>query len=262
MKTINLIIITGAVVVTTVLLFLSCKKETGKEVAIETTNFNNSAIIQVYNASVPSAATDPRRNYVYVDGSPITGARIDFGTFFPSSSTGAAITGGLKQLLIKDTLSASVQPPMSFAETFQAGKSYTIFMYDTFTAIKQKTVETIIQIPSDTTARVRFANFVYYPTAIPGIDIFSTRRNAFVVSNLLPTQVTDFIPYASSLSDTLFVTESGNPSNKLDTLAGFNPTRKRSYTLVFRGRWRTNETIISGTTTAPNPRTLASFPNN
>ena len=254
--------ITGGTVMTIVLLFLSCKKEVGKEVAKENTDFSNSAIIQVYNASVPSAATDPRRNYVYVDGNPITGARIDFGSFFPSSSTGAAITGGFKQFLIKDTLSASTQPPVSFSETFQAGKSYTIFMYDTFTAIKQKTVQTIIQIPADTTSRVRFANFVYHPTAIPGIDIFSTRRNGFVATNLLPTQVTDFIPYASSLSDTLFVTESGNLSNKLDTLAGFNPTRKRSYTLIFRGRWRTNEVQISATATAPNPRTLAAFPNN
>src|SRR6185295_9415023 len=98
-------------------------------------------------------------------------------------STGAAIVGGLKQCLIKDTLSASTQPQISFAESIQAGKSYTIFMYDTFTVIKQKTVETIIQIPADTTARVRFANFVYHPTAIPGIDIFSTRRNGFVATN-------------------------------------------------------------------------------
>jgi hypothetical protein len=82
------------------------------------------------------------------------------------------------------------------------------------------------------------------------------------VTNLLPTQFTDFMPYASSytsgvpLNDTLIVFENGT-TNRLDTLLNFSPTRKRSYTLIFRGRWRTNE--AGG---AANPRTLSSFANN
>jgi hypothetical protein len=242
---------------------LACKKELGKEVAKEQLNFNNSTILQVYNASIPSAATDPRRNYVYVNAQPVTGAALAYGSLFPSSGPGFAVTAGFNAFLIKDTLSAGTQPQLAFAENLQAARAYTIFMYDTFTALKQKTVETNIVIPADTTARVRFANFVYHPTQIPGIDIFSKKRNEFVATNLMVTDVTAFIPYASSLNDTLYVTETGNPANKLDTLNGFNPVRKRSYTLVFRGRWRTNEMLITPpSTTAPNPRTLAVFANN
>lgn len=257
MKINRTVILVSVVVIMVVSFFISCKKETGKEIAQETSDLSNSAIIQVYNASIPSAATDPRRNYVYVDNIPLTGAPITFGSFFPSSATGAAVASGSKQFLIKDTIGTSAQPQLTFTQTLNARSGYTIFMYDTFTTIKQKTVETIIEIPNDTTARVRFANFVYHPSAISGIDIFSTRRNANVVSNLLPTNVTPFMAYAAATNDTLYVTEAGNPSNRLDTLRPFNPTPKRSYTLIFRGRWRTNE--IGN---AANPRTLSVFANN
>ena len=247
----------SAAAVPFVSLFISCKKETGKEIAQETSDLNNSAIIQVYNASIPSAATDPRRNYVYVDNVPLTGAPVAYGGLFPSSSTGSALAAGSKQFLIKDTISTSVQPQLTFTQTLNASSKYTIFMYDTFTTIKQKTVETNIQIPDDTSARVRFANFVYHPSSIAGIDIYSTRRKANVASNLKQTDVTDFMPYASATNDTLIVSEAGNPSNRLDTLRPFNPTPKRSYTLIFQGRWRTNE---AGS--APNPRALSVFANN
>jgi hypothetical protein len=275
MKFTKQIITSGAIITTVVLFFLSCKREVGKEVATEQTNFNNSAIIQIYNASVPSpAATDPRRNYVYVDGNPITGAPIAFGSFFPSSSTGASLTGGFKQFLIKDTISTSTQPPISFSETFQAGKSYTIFMYDTFTAIKQKTVETIIQIPADTTARVRFANFIYSPTAFPGnFDIFSVKRNAVIFSNIATTEITNFIPYASALTDTFYVRLNGSSANLqnvdttgkptiLDIQAILTPTRLRSYTLIFRGGYKSSANKTTTGTAIGSARTLSTFANN
>jgi hypothetical protein len=236
---------------------LSCTKADPKSLAPIQYNLANNAVVQVYNASIPSAATDPRKNYVYINGTPLTGAAVSYGSFFPATGPGAAVRTGLNAFQIKDTLPTATQPVLAFPANLEAGKNYTVFMYDTFTAIKQKMVETNLVTPTDTTSRVRFANFVYYPTAIPGIDIFSKKRNDYVVQNLLPTQVTDFIPYASTVNDTLYVYEAGNPANKLDTLNGFNPTRLRSYTLIFRGRWRTNEI-----NSAVNPRVLSVFANN
>jgi hypothetical protein len=165
----------GAAIITGAFFYTGCKKETGKETAIEQLSFNNNSIIQYYNASIPNAATDPRRNYLYVDAKPLTGASVTYGSLFPSSSTGAAVLSGFRALLLRDTLSTTTQPQISFGQTFQAGKSYTIFMYDTFTVVKQKTVETNIIIPDDTTARVRVANFVYHPTIIPGIESYSVK---------------------------------------------------------------------------------------
>ncbi len=232
----------------TVLVFQSCKKEVNSRV-ITQSNFNNMAFVQVYNGTLNST-----RNYVLVDAANVTGAALAYAGTFPSTQTNFALTAGFREFVIKDTLSTSTQPQMVFAETFQAGTYYTVFMYDTLTAPKQKTVVNEIVIPDDTTARVRFANFIHSATAVPAVDIFSLKRNSNVFTNVQRTEVTGFLPYASALNDTLYVRETGT-SNLLATLNGFNPTRKRSYTLVFRGRYQT-----TGTTGVA--RLLSSFANN
>src|SRR5258706_4377504 len=137
----------------------------------------------------------------------------------------------------------------------EVSKQYTVFTYDTTTAAKQITVVNNIVIPSDTTARVKFANFIWSRTGVgPTVDIFSKQRNANVFSGIAPTQVTEYIPYAAALSDSLIVRVAGTLT-PLDT-AVFSFARKRSYTLIFRGRATNDET--AGATF---PRTLSSFVN-
>ncbi len=237
-------------VIATAFLAVSCVKETGKEVALEQYDYSSKAFVQVYNGTLSSA-----RNYVYVDGAPVTGAALAYASTFPSTPSLFAITSGFRAFLIRDTSSTILtQPAMSFAENLQATGNYTIFMYDTLTSPKQKIVQNDIIIPTDTTARVRFANFIFTRTAVPNVDIFSLKRNANVFTNVGITEVTGYIPYASSLNDTLYVRETGT-ANLLATLNGFNPVRKRSYTLVFRGRYQT-----TGTTGLA--RLLSSFSSN
>ena len=67
------------------------------------------------------------------------------------------------------------------------------------------------------------------------------KRAANLFTNIPVTGVTDYIPYASSLTDTLYVRETGTMT-QLAVLNGFNPTQLRSYTLVFRGRYQTTGT--------------------
>ena len=203
-------------------LLSACLKDI-KDTNPQVNDFSNIARVQVINATVAST-----RNYVFVDGVPVTGASFAYGAVFPlSPNTSFMVPAGLRTFLIKDTSSTILtQPPMSFAESFDGNRFYTIFMYDTVSQVKQKTVSTNIVVPTDGSARVRFANFVYFPTIIPGIDIFSKKRNEFVVTNLLPTQVTDFTSYPTGVNDTLYVSEAGNPANRLDTLNGFNPTAR------------------------------------
>ena len=154
--------------------------------------------------------------------------------------------------MIRDTLTATTQTPLSFAQNMDVGKNYTIFMYDTINAAKQKTVETKIVVPGDTTARLRFANFIFSKNAVPAVDIFSKRRNVNVFTNVAVTGVTDFIPVPSAFTDTFYVRETGT-TNQLAVLNGLTPTEKRSYTLVFRGRYETTSGTIA--------RTLSSFIN-
>lgn len=226
--------------------WLSCTK-TFDEKVLQQQDFSTSSLLQVYMGTVSAT-----RNFVFVDYKPVTGSLLTYGNVFPATAHAFAVPGGQRSFLIRDTLSSSTQTPLSFAENMETGKHYTIFMYDTINAAKQKTVETNIVVPADTTARMRFANFIFSKTAVPAVDIFSKTRNINLFTNVQVTQVTDFITVPSDLTDTLLVRETGT-TNQLAVLNGITPTEKRSYTLVFRGRYQTTSGTIA--------RTLSSFIN-
>ena len=213
-------------------LFLSCKKEFEKLI-VEDTNLSGKAFLKVYNSAV-----NTNRNYVYVDNVPVTGSILAYGAVFPSTGYTTVLEPGSHAILVKDTLASSTQTPVSFTSTFEAGKNYTLFTYDTVNSVKYKLVNDLIEIPADTTSRIRFANMIYSSTPLPNVDLFSTRRNANIFSNVALAQVTDFIQYASNSVDTLYVRATGTTTN-LTPLFAIRPTQKRSYTIVYRGRYGT-----------------------
>jgi len=236
-------------------IMVSCTKSFDEKFT-EQDDFSNSSIMQVYVATVNAS-----RNFMWVDSRQINGASLTTGSVFPTTGYGFEVGGGLRNFLVRDTLSTSTQLPYSFAENLQAGKNYTLFMYDTITSPKQKTVITNIEVPTDTTARIRFAHFPYSPTEIPAVDIFSVKRNANIFTNVSLTEVTGFIPIASGVTDTFYVRLAGtgtnlqnfNPSPAPGALTNIQailtPTIRRSYTLIFRGGYRatatTNTTVRS-----------------
>jgi hypothetical protein len=268
MKAINLIK-AGSSLIISALLVVSCAKKVDKRVAVENTNFADKSFVQVYNGVVGSS-----RNYVYVDGVPVNGAILSYNAVFPSTPANFSIGNGFRAFLVRDTSSTVLtQPPLSFAENLQAGSYYTIFMYDSSISPKKKIVTNNIQVPADTTARLRFANFILNPTALPsGFDIFSVKRNAVIFSNVRETEITDYIPYASASTDTFYVRLNGSTSNlqNIDTTgkptilniqATLNPTRFRNYTLVWRGSYRgVNNKTTTGAAIAA-ARGLSSFVN-
>jgi hypothetical protein len=230
--------------VTTGAIITSCEK-TFDDKTPGQTDFQNSAIAQVYVATVNAS-----RNYVYMDGIQVTGSLMTSGSLFPSGASGFSLNSGLHSLLIRDTATTTTQVPYTFAQNFAGGNRYTIFLYDTITAPKQKTVVTDIVVPSDTSSRIRFANFIYNTSALPAVDLFSHVLNRNIFANVSVTDVTGFIPYPSLLPvDTLYVRETGtmNQLFKLTITGGLVP--KRSMTFAYRGSFK-------GTT-----RTLSAFYN-
>lgn len=245
MKTIKTYIAGLGLLAFAVAALVSCEKTFDDKLATDD-DLNNSTTVQVFNAIVNS-----NRTQVYVEGQKISGATITQGTVFPlNPNPGFEVQGGLRPFLVRDTLSTSTQLPLSFAENMQVDRHQTIFLYDTITSPKQKTVIDNIQVPSDTTARIRFANFVYNPTGIPAVDIYSVKRGTNIFTNVQVTDVTEFIPYASALTDTIYIRPTGTSTN-LQNVTGstwadirliFTPTIRRSYTVVFWGSWRTTNT--------------------
>ncbi|NBT16711.1 MAG: DUF4397 domain-containing protein [Chitinophagia bacterium] len=226
-------------------MLLSCQKEAYNPVAQENRDLAKSAFVKFHNGIVNS-----NRTYIYADLVPLNGATIAFGSVFPSLSPSyAALNAGARAIAIRDTLFPSTQYPLAFNAQLEAGAYYTIFAYDSINAPNQKIVKDNIEAFGDTTARIRFANFPYSTTAMPNVDIFSQKRQANVFTNIAPTAVTDFIPYASNLNDTLYVRPTGTTT--VLTQSTLLPTARRSYTVIFRGSYRV--------TTGAAARTLTSF---
>lgn len=231
MKSIKKIILGVAGLFATGIALVSCTKSFDSRLAATYGN-DASSNVQLFIATVGAS-----RNYLVVDNKPVNGAALVSGSLFPSVGFGFSVPTGMRSFLLRDTLTATTQTPVSFAQVMEIGKSYTIFAYDTITAVKQKTVETPIIVPGDTTSRLRFANFIYNPNVITGVDVFSFNRNTNIFTNVNVTDVTAFIPYPSAIAtDTLYIRPTGVTTTNLIKFALTGGlTQKRSYTLVYRG---------------------------
>ena len=238
MKFLNKIILVFGVLAIAVF-YLSCSRETPHIAPPQ--NVSDGATVQVFNATVKAA-----RNYVYVDGVPVSGIVFAYGGVFPGTAYGFKLTPGARAITIKDTLPATTQTPVTFTQSVDAGKSYTIFTFDTITSTKQVTVVNNIVIPTDTSSRLRFANFIYNPTLVANVDVYSFRKPGTpVFANVATTQVTDFIPYASGQTDTLYVYAAGTTSPLLVKQLVPSLVATRSYTSTYNGSYRGTKAVTT-----------------
>jgi len=231
----NTIKIKGLWLATLSILYVSCSRDT-PHIAPAESDLSNSAVVQVFSATVRAT-----RNFIYVDGVPVSGAALAYGGIFPGTAYSFKVNSGTRSFLIKDTLPATTQTPLTFSQNMEATKSYTIFSYDTITSVKQKTVLNNITIPTDTSCRLRFANFIYNTTTVANVDVYSFRRGtaaAAVFSNVATEQVTDFIPYPSGITDTLYVYAAGTKTPLLVKKLVPSLVATRSYTSAYNGSYR------------------------
>lgn len=243
----------------------SCKKDYAQRVAETTSNdLTNYAFMKVIDATVGA-----NRNYVYQESTlyPITGSPLTTGSAFPATGTPAyfSLYKGNRIIMVKDTLSTTTQKPITYTGNLTAGNYYTMFTYDTTTNAKYVLVQDMIEAPADSTARVRFANLIYSSTTIPTVDVYSARLGTNIFTNVSVGQVTNFIPYPTQISDTLYIRPTGTTTNlasypsipAISGSAAFVPVAGRSYTVVFEGRYQTapipGGSVSSNTLSATNP---------
>ena len=213
----------------------SCEKTFDEKIELKTEQ-DNTATVQVFIATVNAA-----RNYVYVDAKPVNGAALVSGNLFPANGIGISVSPGLRGMMVRDTSSTTTQTQLAFAQNMQAGMGYTVFVYDTITAVKQKTVETRLIVPSDTSCRIRFANFAYNGNAVtPAIDVVSTGKNEIVATSVPYTGVTEFVAHPTGLSGEGFQIREAGTSNVLASITSVSLVPKRSYTIVYRGSHRSS----------------------
>lgn len=247
-------ILFALLILSAVLLVDACRKPYTYIAANDTDIINNSATVQIFGACARIA-----RNYAFVDGAPVSGATFSFGGVFPGTAYSFRVTPGTHSLLMKDTLVTTTQVLTTYSQVFDLGKNYTIFLYDTVTSPKVFAVQNKITIPTDTSCMLRFANFIYNPTAVPNVDVYSFRRGGIggfattttpIFANVATNQVTDFIPYASLLPDTLYVYGVGTTAPLLAKQLVVSLTPTRSYTSAYIGSHRAAATAKSISTFA------------
>ena len=205
-----------------------------------TTNFNSTSFVQIFNGTVKAT-----RNYAYVDATPVSGVTFSAGGVFPATAFAFNVQSGSRNFLIKDTLVTTTQAPLNFTENVEGSKSYTIFMYDTITSPKEVMIANTIEVPTDSTSRLRFANIIYNSAAVPNVDVYSFRRGTStpVFTNIATNAVTPFIPYASGSTDTLYVYATGTTSPLIVKTLIPSLTPQRSYTAAYNGSYRGTKTI-------------------
>ncbi|TAG11824.1 MAG: DUF4397 domain-containing protein [Sphingobacteriia bacterium] len=213
--------------------FIACTKNFDGRTA-EQTSLAKKSYIRFYAGSLAAA-----RNFIEIDNMRLNGSPLSMGGVFPGTSTVTAfsvIDPGLKTIKIYDSLITTIQAPLSVSQNFEGGQYYTIYSHDTSNAVKALVTNDIFNIPTDTTASVKFVNIIYSSSVIPNIDLFSRRKGANIATNIPRLGSSAYIPHLTGVSDTLDIRATGTMTN-LATLNAFTFNAKRVYTVVFRGRY-------------------------
>lgn len=248
-------------IVATIFIVDACKKPYSYIQNVDTDLNNNSSTAQIFGACARMA-----RNYAYVDGVQVSGSALAFGGIFPGAAYSVRLTPGTHSILIKDTLSTTLQVPLTYNQVFDLGKFYTLFLYDTTASPKMLAVKNNITIPLDTSCMLRFANFIYNPTPVANVDVYAFRNvpgtpimvagspdlntSTALFSNIATNTVTDFIPFASLRTDTLYVVATGTKTPILAKQLVLSLTPTRSYTSAYIGSFRAAAAAKSVTTFA------------
>lgn len=216
-------------------LFVTSLVVSGCSKAFDDPTLRNDDLSGLATIKVFNAAMGTQRNNIFIDGVRQMRTAFAYGTTSPSHSgdLGFALTPGVRSFIIRDTLTTSTQPVLNFSIDARAGKSYSVFMYDTIATTKQIFVENDYTVPSGGQSSYRFANFVYSKTMLEPVKLISKSLGGEVFSSVPVTGVTAYTNVQGGVSDSLFIHNA--VTNQLLTSFTFTPTPGRVYTLVYRG---------------------------
>lgn len=235
--------------------YYSCKRDYTMKSPVHTTE--GKSFLKIINASpnFRKVFNQPDSFNVLVNGNKITAytpastVLITFGTMFPTASSGygyAAIDPGTSTV----KLSVGINNPDSvqiaaFTKTFVADKYYTFMITDVMSSTRDSAKmfinDTYSQVPTGY-YNLRFIHAVLNDTLGKAVDIWSTRANRYIYTNIKPDSITSFSQWAYNpiLNDTFFVRRTGTPAIVLDTLNAASFANQRTYTLFYRGDGNSN----------------------
>lgn len=237
--------------------FAACKRDYDTAAGYNTPN--GAAYLRIVHAApnFRNMYSVPDTFNVLLNGTKVTGfvpggaPLLTYGNIFPTvSSANGYITVPAGTQEIKLSLGALNPDSVSiirFTKALVPNAHYSLVITDSINSDKESAqifIRDTINKPTVGYFNVRFIHTVWNDTTGKSVDIWSTRNNRYLFSNIKPGSVTSFATfgYNSQLNDTLFVRRSGTGY----TLATFNNvafSNQRTYTLYYKG----DGTLITGT---------------
>jgi hypothetical protein len=248
MKKISLI--TGIFFAAAGAFFFSCKKDLGLKDG--TTSPAGTALIRIIDISpnFRNIWQQPDSFNVLFNGvrvtayTPGTALVMTYNSTYPFAGTNspyvsvAAGSQSIKLALGVNKLDSVVIA--TFNKTLVADQHYSFLITDSLGNSTRDSSQIFVR-DSITTQTIgyfnlRFIHAVFNDTAGKAIDVWSTRNNRNIFTNVKPGTVSGFAQYAynAALSDTLFVRRAGTTFG-LDTLSAVSFFNQRAYTLVYKG---------------------------
>jgi len=230
--------------------YYSCKRDYTMKSPVHATD--GKAYLKIVNASpnFRNVFNKPDSFNVLVNGNKITAytpsstVLMTYGSVFPTTSSAygyVAIDPGVStiKLSLGTTNPDSIQI-VTLTKTFLPDKYYTFMITDAVSPNRDSAKMFIADVYNPVPAgyyNLRFIHAVLNDTIGQAIDIWSTRANRYVWTNIKADSITSFAQWAYNpiLNDTFIVRRSGTPAIVLDTLSNVNFSNQRTYTLYYRG---------------------------
>lgn len=205
-------------------------------------------------------ATNSRDSFnVFVNGNKVNGAFLTYNSMFPTVTVPyIAIPAGAQsiRLSVNGVLTPDSITIGSFSKTLQAGSYYSFIITDSVlkgNEAKQMFLKDEFALTDTGSFSLRFVHAILNDSVGKNVDIYSVRYQKNIFTNISPGTATPFtiLPYTLS-PDTLIVRRPGL-LYPLDSLKGAGFSRRRSYTIVYKGQ--------PGTTSGTRARLLVQYTN-
>lgn len=244
------ILIPGFILATVIIGFVSCKRDFSLKDPVASTS--GTSFLRIIDAS-PSFRKIyglPDTFNVYINGVKITGftptatALMTYNSQFPAASGYGyvSVPAGLQTiaLFVAGKVKPDSIPIQTFIKTFVANSFYTFMITDSIISLKDSSqifVKDSTVQPPPGYYNLRFIHAVWNDTVGKTIDIWSTRTNRYIYTNVKPGGITTFSPFTYNpiYNDTFYVRRSDATHFGLDTLNSIGFSNQRSYTLFYKG---------------------------
>jgi len=226
--------------------------ENNKWVYLDSANSANLKIVQVFAGNTPQVPTAPNLTtgpqiFIYANGAKLNGTSLGYGSAWPTPNVYANIpAGSTKFEILNGRIDLTVVPNIpkyiagdtlgTMTATLDKGKYYTLYVGDTVPTVRMTLKEDVLPVPDYQMYKIRVANFSMNNNPTDTFNLFSTRQNAEIITDVTHKSVSNWVQLPLPiLSDTLLLRKKGT-TTVFAQVNGFAPTGQRMYTIIGRGK--------------------------